>query len=354
MIRWVPLVVILVLVGLAFVGDQVRAYDMAQQVRCSYVLAEQKLHAADVILIGPSRVRRGLDPDFIEALLAENGYVASVDRLSLNLPQFSQFFPLLNRYLKNRGAPRIAYLQLGYNFKPERQDSWDLPINPPRNLAFGSLSDLLEVQNGAPLNDFGKVLPRQLHEKAQNLAAAWLTRVEMSIFSGLRYLPKRLTGQMPDCKGDLLRGTGQFKLPVNGMTVEEAEAKTYVAPDTELLKQWKDEAEDFLPLDPGAPWRRAETAQLTRLVDLLQTEDVEVVLLIMPKIGQRTVVEATRKKIESVFPGIDIYFPMDAYDGELEDQIATSFTDTHHVNTFGAIYLSKALAADLLERLSAK
>lgn len=351
--RWMPAGFIFFLAGLAMVGGYLRAYELSAQTRCNYVLAEQALPAADAILVGASRVLRGLDPDYIQALLAKAGAEASVDRLSLNFPSFPQNYPLLSRYLENRGAPQIAYLQLQYNFKPERQDTWDLPLNSQRNLAFGRLSELAEVQLNAPLNDTGTALPRKLHAQWQSLPAAWLTRLEMEIFSALRYVPKRLNGQMPDCTGEFLRANAN-SASVNGLTVEAAEDIAFALPDPANLKVWRNEAAEFLPLAPSADWRKGETAQLARLVDLLQGAGTKVVFLIMPSIEQRTVDPDTLAEINKVFPGIGIHFPMDAYDGKLAEQISVSFVDTHHANNFGAVYFSRALAADLQQRLAAR
>jgi hypothetical protein len=351
--KWVPGGLIFFLTGLAVLGGHLRAYELGAHPRCNYVLAEQALPATDVILVGASRVLRGLDPDYVQALLAEVGTEASVDRLSLNLPNIPQYYPLLSRYLENRGAPKIAYLQLLYNFKSGRQHTWDLPLNPPRNLAFGRLSELAEVQIGAPLNDTGTTLPRQLHASWQNLPAALLTKVEISIFSALRYVPKRLSGRIPNCTGEFLRANGN-SAAVNGLTIETAENIEFVQPDPADLIAWRSAAAKFLPLAPDADWRQGETAQLTKLVELLQGAGTEVVFLIMPTIGQHTIDPDTLAEINTVFPGIDIHFPMDAYDGELAEQVAVSFVDTHHANHFGAVYLSRALAADLVQRLAAR
>ncbi|MFT7135579.1 MAG: hypothetical protein ACI80I_001576 [Akkermansiaceae bacterium] len=70
-------------------------------------------------------------------------------------------------------------------------------------------------------------------------------------------------------------------------------------------------------------------------------------------VDQRTVDAETRADFAAIFPDIEIEFPMDAYDGELAEQISVSFVDTHHVNSFGAVHLSNALAVDLQQRLSA-
>ncbi|OED49408.1 hypothetical protein AB838_06960 [Rhodobacteraceae bacterium (ex Bugula neritina AB1)] len=353
MIKWVPAAVIALLAALALMGGHLRAYEVAHGPRCTYALAEQARPAADVVLIGASRVRRGLDPDYIEALLAEAGQDIHVDRLSLNLPNFPQYFPLLKRYVETRGAPRIAYLQLAYNFKPERQASWDLPVNTQRNLAFARMSELAQVQRGTPLNDQGTTLPRQLQAGFQSLPAAWLTRVEMRVFSALRYMPKRLRGHQPDCSETLMRNNGT-DVAISGTTLAAGEAMGFVPPDPAKLAAWQAEAADFLPLAPDAPWRQGETAQLRKLITLLEDAGTKVVFLIMPSITQRHVDADTLARLAAVFPGIEVHFPMGDYDGPLAEQISVSFVDTHHVNDFGAVYLSRALARDLAQRLEAQ
>ena len=350
MMRWIPVGLIVFLTVFAMLGMHFRAYEFSSSPRCNYVLAEEALPAADVIIVGASRVRRGIDPDFIEALLAKAGMPKSVDRLSLNLPNFPQYYPLLTRYVENRGAPQIAYLQLMYNFKPDRQNTWDLPLNPRRNLAFGRLIELAEVQRGAPLNDTGNVLPRYLHASWQGLPAAWLTKLEMNVFSGLRYLPLSLRGEMPPCEGAFLRANGS-NIGANDLTLDNVQKIDFIPPIPEALAKWRAEAGAFLPLAPNAPWRQGETAQLRRLIDLLQNAGTEVVFLIMPIVDQKLVDPETLKQIKSMFPGIEVHFPMDAYSGELAEQISISFVDTHHANTFGAAHFSRALATDLINRL---
>jgi hypothetical protein len=352
MMRWIPAGLIACLAGLAVLGEHLRAYEFSPSPRCNYVLAEQALPAADVIVVGASRVRRGIDPDYVEALLARSGIPTTVDRLSLNLPNFPQYYPLLNRYLEHRGAPQIAYLQLLYNFKPERQDTWDLPLNPQRNLAFGRLAEIAEVQRGAPLNDTGTVLPRQLHASWQGLPAAWLTKVEMNVFSALRYLPLRVRGEMPICEHAFLRANGSA-IGANGLTLDSALEAVFAAPDPEALAKWRVESGGFLPLAPDALWRQGETGQLRRLINLLQGAGTEVVFLIMPTVDQQSVDPETLTQINATFPGIEVHFPMDAYSDELADQISISFVDTHHANIFGAVHFSRALAADLSHRLAA-
>jgi hypothetical protein len=348
--RWVPAGLIFLLTGLAVAGGYLRAYELSPMTRCNYVLAEQALAATDVVLIGPSRVRRGLDPDYIEALLVEAGMEVTVDRLSLNNSGFPQIYPLLNRYLENRGPPKIAYLQLAYNQVPEKQATVNLPLNPLRNLAFAQFSELAEIQSETLLNDTGTILPRQLHALWQNLPAAWLTQVEISIFSGLRYIPKRLLGQMPECTGDFLRANGS-KQSAFGLDVKAGETIAFVPPDPTKLMLWRARVAEFLPLAPSAKWRQGETAQLRKLIDMLQAAGTEVVLLIMPAFEQRTISPKSIDEINQVFPSIGIHFPMSAYEGDLARKISKSFVDSRHANKFGAVYLSRALAADLQQRL---
>ncbi|MFT7135580.1 MAG: hypothetical protein ACI80I_001577 [Akkermansiaceae bacterium] len=257
--RWVPAGLIVFLTCLALIGQNLRAFEMPSATRCNYVLSELDVPAADVLLIGGSRVMRGLDPDFIETQLAEGGTDATVDRLSLTFARFSQFYPLLNSYVENRGAPNIAYLQLSYIFKPFRLELQDLPLNNLRNMAFGTMSDMAAVQQGAPYNDLGGVIPRRFHKRSRSLSASWLNKLELSIFSALRYVPKRIRGDMPECTGNFLRSNGN-RLAAMGLT--PADGETFALPDATDYAKWSSEAEGFLRLAPGEPWRQGETAQL--------------------------------------------------------------------------------------------
>jgi hypothetical protein len=353
MIKWVPAGLILALVALGLAGGHLRAFEVTSGARCTYALAEEAIPAADVLLVGASRVRRGLDPDYIQALMAEAGTNMSVDRLTLNLPNFPQYFPLISRYLETRGPPQITYLQLVYNFKPARQAAWDIPVNPQRNLAFGRLSELAAVQLDTPLNDTGAALPRKLQKGFQNLPVAWLTRAEMMVYSTLRYVPQRLLGKMPNCTEAIMRANGST-VAITGTTLDGANAIKFMPPDSGRLAAWQSEAAEFLPLAPDAPWRQGETAQLQKLVTLLEDAGTQVVFLIMPSITQLTVNADTLAQINTVFPGIDVHFPMAAFDDELAHQISVSFVDTHHVNEFGAVHLSQALAQDLQQRLDSQ
>lgn len=348
--RWAPAGLIVFLTVLAMVGGHLRAYELTANTRCNYVLAEQSLPSADVVIIGSSRVMHGLDPDYIQAVLAEDKTGASVERVALSWPNFAQFYPPLNRYIETRGAPKLVYLQLAYNYYADRQDTFDLPLNPQRNVAFGRLSELIAVQHGAPLNDTGTRLPRQLHKLWESMAAVWLTHIEMSVFSALRYVPKKLNKTMPACTGDFLRANGNDVSAI-GLTVAEAASVEFTSMNPTTLKTARDTVEAFLPMAPSAGWRRGETAQLTRLVALLQGAGTDVVFLIMPSIDQRAVDPDILAEIKTVFPSIDVFFPMDEYGGELAEQISTSFKDAIHSNDFGTVHLSRALAADLQQRL---
>lgn len=344
--KWVPLGLISVLAILAFAGVHVRAYEMSDKVRCAYGLAEQASPPADAVVIGASRVRRGIDTFYVEELLSEKAIDARVDRLSLNLPIFQQYYPLLKRYINERGAPRIAYLQLVYNFKSNRQKTWNLPLNPLQNVAFGRLSDLAEIQLGAPLNETGNWLPTRFHAQWQSLPAAWLNKAEVSIYSALRYFPRRVAGKFPACT-EAFQRTDSI-----GLTLESASSVAFEPLEKETLLAWRTEAASFLPLAPGAPWRRGETAQLRKLIRLLEDAGTHVVFLIMPSLEQREIDPNTMADIGSAFPGIEVFFPMNAYDGDLAQQISVSFSDTHHANLFGAVYFSRALADDLGQRIA--
>ena len=351
--RWLPAVFIAFLAAVAFLGAHLRAYEVSRDARCNYVIAERNHPAARALIVGDSRIGTGFDQNYISELLSDIGAKVPVEQMVMSRPLFSQNYPLLRRYLATRGAPDVTYLLLSYNLYPERQDTWNIPVNNIRNLAFGSYGDLARVQWQAPLNDTGQTLSKTLHAEWQSLPAAWLTKTEMAVFSAVRYLPKRLRNALPDCLADPDTATGNRRW-ASHLSEARAQDIAYAPPKAAALEKWRGIAADFLPLAPDAPWRQGDTAHLKQLVDLLDAAGSVVVFVHMTHVGQSAIDPADRAAIAALFPEIDILSPITEFDGALRAQLERSFSDPVHATDFAKVHFSRVLAQDLRERLFAE
>ncbi len=149
-LRFIPLVLILGFGALAWFGPKGNAFNGPQLVRCAYELAKLDAPPANVLFVGSSRFGRGFDHGYMrDRIRNEINKDIVIERIALTFPQITQFRPPLENYLKNRGAPDYVFLQVMYNFKPERQRRWDIPLNSVRNVSYASLDTLLDIRRNA-------------------------------------------------------------------------------------------------------------------------------------------------------------------------------------------------------------
>jgi hypothetical protein len=99
------------LAGLVWL-DRTRAGPVNAMERCNLLLARADAPAADVLLVGSSRLATAVDPVAIRTMLSrELGTAVTVDRLALGRNPLRAMHGLLAAYLENRGTPRLVVLE---------------------------------------------------------------------------------------------------------------------------------------------------------------------------------------------------------------------------------------------------
>jgi hypothetical protein len=340
----IPFLVVLILLVLNFFGAWTKTFPLPTPVGCVYKLAEFDAPAADVLLIGGSRVGQGIDPGYMQDRL-KNEFDKSIviERLQLNFPDVTQFIPLAERYLGERGAPKYAFIQLLYNFKAERHRTWDIPVNMPRNVAFEKISKVMDLRDSASLNDYGTALSRTYERGYRSDLEILLLKIELNVLSAIKFPSVVLKGEFARCKGDIMHRHQNPKAVYNTLSDE-------ISFSAETDKQIKARerntgiAAEFMPLDLLNRNRVFENTQMQRLVDMFEVSGTTVILMTMPALGSTHISESTLNDIETVFPRIEFVHPYSLFESEVGDQLAVSFVDTHHPNRFGALQYSRFYA----------
>lgn len=343
----IPVIVLVFLGALSVLGARQKPIDLPKHVLCAYQLADLERPAADIVFVGSSRIGRGIDPGYMMSRIASrSGKDISIERLALTRPNIPQFRPLLARYIAQRGAPRHVVLQLLYNFKPDRQRTWDLPVNNGRNLAFADLDELREIRASAKLNEYDTVLPRTLEAGYRSLPALVLQKVETNIFSALRWPAKQLTGTQI-CPDSALPRQSQKTWLYNNvsddMTFEDTPER-----EQRRIRDYKISG-NFLPMSPNHPFRQFETDQLRDLIEILEAAGSSVTLMILPALGDTELSQAERDEIAAAFPGYPLLHPYDLFKTGVGPNLGKSFADTHHATPYGALLYSRYFADALLE-----
>ena len=339
-----PIYLMLVLIGLAVLGGWSRTYALAPTVNCVYEMADSNAPAADVLFVGTSRTGRGIDPVYVQSRLADrHGVDATVERVALPASYPQQFRPFLQRYIEHRGAPKLVFFQLPYNFRSERHPEIDVPINTPRNLAHASLSELFSIRRDAQLNDYDEPLSRIFHRDYASIPVMLMNRLEMNIYAALKYPAHLMNGLTSECQGETLY-RHNHPLRLYG---DITDAVTFVPETPERmatrLEEQKETAQ-YMPFAIKGPMRRFENAQILATLDKLKRANSRIVLFYLPALGESRIPVGVEEDIASVFQNVNFAHPMALYQGPLADQLAVSFADTHHVDNFGALHISRYFA----------
>lgn len=336
-----PYVLIAALAAMAVFGSVVRTYALHANSGCVYRLAERDESPSNVLFIGTSRIGRGIDARYIEKrLVSEFGKIISVERISMFTPNAPQFRPVLKRYVDERGAPKLVFLQLLYNFKPERQREVDMPVNPSNNIAFASIAELADIQRNARLNDYDTVLPRWLEANYASLPVVIFTKLEMNIYAAMKFPGRWLSGRTTACRGESM-----FRHMSPGHLYDDIDDKVQFEPETAAQKDNRlanlEITADYLPFAPLSPKRQFENGQLQAMINFLESAGSEVVLIFLPALGETEIPAAVIDEIKTVFPNNRFEHPMSLYESEIGEKLAVSFLDTHHINRYGALLFSR-------------
>ncbi len=342
-----PFIALAAIGGLALFGQAKGVYrNVDDESVCAYAVADLESPAANILFVGASRVGRGLDPVYIEKRLRDRTERdITVERVVLNTPNIAQFRPLLARYIAKRGAPDHVVFPLLYNFKPERQQGWGLPVNNLRNVTFGTLGHLYEIQRDAELNDNDGALPAWFQAGYMSFPALILQKLEINVYAALRW--------------PILQGT-QSKLCAGRRKFTQGLRRVYDSVDDALVFEDSDDAqarrarnlskaEKFLPLAPNASWRRFETGQLLALIAELEAAGSQVILIAMPALGDTEITQEEISEIKATFPDNRFIHPYSLFETDLGPDLAKSFYDTHHATTYGALVYSRFFADALAE-----
>lgn len=339
-----PIFLIAALLGLAAFGAWTKTYALAPTINCVYEMAELDKKPADVLFIGTSRTGRGIDPVYVQQRLnQQRAEKVTVERVALPASYPQQFRPFLRRYLDHRGSPKVIFYQLPYNFRQERHGEIDMPITMPRNLAHGTLSDLFAIRRDARLNDYGMGLTRTVDRDYASAPVMVLRWLEMQIYAALKYPSHRYNGLTSACHGEALY-RHNHPLRLYGDIID---ARTFV-PETDArrakrLEEQKETA-NYMAFDVTGPLRRFENAQIKATIATLKGASSRVVMYYLPALGEDRMPDGVVQDLTQTFPDTPFEHPMALYQGPLAEQLAVSFADTHHVDQFGALHLSRYFA----------
>ncbi len=346
--RLAPFLVAGVLALLAYFGSSLRAYDVAPHVICSYALAEMDRPRPDVLLIGNSRTGAAIDPVYVtDKLRQKTGQTLAIERITLTGPLLPQFAIIMQEYARNRGIPRHVFLQLIYNRDPAEQHKVDAPLFGLRDIAYGNLSDMIAVQQGAQLNDRGTALPRQFERGYSSIPAVALTKISTNIYSSLRYYFRSPYRPIPRCEGEYVFQQSVV-WPYNQITDGQMD---FGARATEAQeREWTGLVSHYLPLDPNAPERQFENDQLHKLIAFLKSRGAKVHLVAYPQFSEK-LPQVHAEAIRREFSEADFVNGYEAFEAETGDRWADYFRDPNHLNHGGARIISRLVAARIADDL---
>lgn len=347
--RLAPLAVALVLAGLALLGARLQTYEIDYTNMCTDALAQLDEPAADVLFIGNSRMGASIDPVYIASEVSRAvGEPVDVERLTLTNNDLTPFRAFTGNYVRNRGFPRIVVLQLTYNREPGLQARLDMPVNPPRNLAFARMDDMQAIQDDVVFNDHGAQISRRFERGYRSRAAMELDRLTMNIYAALRYPAHRITGRPTDCNGEFVHRQADIWLHDNldGHRL----AEPYRAPDAESLVEWRDIVADYLPIAPDDPMRRFENDQIAQLIAMLRAGGAQVYLTVLPSLEEGPLSDADRASLARRFPDAPLIALRPLYASDGDAGLGLAYRDEDHVNLRGAAAISHFFAAKVAER----
>lgn len=346
--RLTPFIVAGVLALLAVLGSNLRAYDVAPHVICSYALAEMDRPRPDVLLIGNSRTGAAIDPVYVTGKVHEQtGRQIAIERVTLTGPLLPQFSLIMQEYARNRGIPEHVFLQLIYNRDPAEQRKVDAPLFGLRDIAYGNLADMVAIQKAATLNEHGAVLPRQFEQGYSSIPAVALTKVTTNIYSSLRYYFRSPYRPIPHCVGDYVFQQSVV-WPYGQLSDGQMDFGTQ--PSAAQAREWQGVVADYLPLDPTSPERRFENDQLHKLIAFLRGRGAKVYLVAYPQFAE-TLSDANRQAIEREFPEATLLDGYRPFENEVGKDYAAYFRDPNHLNHGGARVISRLVAERIAQDL---
>lgn len=335
MARYIPLVIIAALLGLAAFGAHVKTYPAEQSTYCAFDFARLKEPPADILVMGTSRSGRGIDPVYVEKQIKEmTGKDIAVQRLSLAEADIAGMHLLSLEYLRSHGAPKTLVLQVAYNVKPAFQSKIGNPVHAPRSIMLANTEDLAEVQRAEGV-DYS-------HKGARMTPAVLMDKLATDINAALKYPSLLLNGTAPGC-GDAMRRQSS-----NWLYGDLPGAPAGIDPrDHGTPEDWNEEALAFLPLDPTAEFRAFEERQLKALVTLYQSHGTKVLFTLYPTFRQPIEgVDGLAKR----YPDIEFVDLITPFNKAVRGKEAEYFVDPNHVNPIGALILSEELARQMSSR----
>jgi len=172
-----------------------------------------------------------------------------------------------------------------------------------------------------------------------------LQKLETYIYAALRYPGQKLLGNLEMCKGKKLFNQNHrkwlFESIDDSVTFEQTEKQK-----KEFEKYLKN-VEGFLSFDASKPYRAFENAQLHALINKLESAGSTVFLMVMPALGQKSISDAELAGIKSAFPDNPLLHPYSLYQTEIGENLAVSFSDTHHATHYGALQFSRYYASEI-------
>ena len=343
----IPIGILAAMGALAFAGAQARTYELPPHVECNYRLARSGDAPADILFIGNSRSGAAIDPKFVSDRLSEQvGRAVRAERIALTRPYLPQFQLISREYAEHRGYPDIVVLQLLYNRNPKKQDRVDRPIHELRNIAYGDLQDLYDIQADARPNR--SWLSARLDKGWRPMPAVALDKFSTNIYAALRYPARAIRDGIPDC--DSREGKRQSaKWLYDDLDI--AASQPPKAPSEDEARKWRKRTSRYLGTDAQATFRGFENDQIDRLIAMWRGGGSRVRLVIYPHVYE-TLSASERAAIATRFPEAELVDGVNALAAGMAAPYPAYYRDPNHVNSDGALVISTFVAAELARDLS--
>lgn len=329
--------------------------------RCNLLLSQAGEPAADVLIVGSSRIGVALDPVAMEHILsAELGRRVRVDRLSLGRNPLRTMSGLLENYLEARGSPAVVALEimLMTERSVNRLAQRGLALAPED---YNYLRDVNLLRFEQLLSQPSVAMP---FTRSESVLSLWSQRLRgVALRSGaLIYQALRDPNQeweLSACARDDWRreaewpsdfsfSYGEFE-PDTGLAdlVQALEIDVARQAEARALKDWQFNSPGGIayPYDLGADYRRGEVNVLVSMIERILDRDAEIVVLPLPLYGyvldRAELLDFVMARFERHVHLFDLY-------GEISANFGPLWYDDAHVERSPVGALTTALMAQRL------
>ncbi len=343
--RLIAPAVLVAILAVASIGVSYRIYSAHVVWRCTALRMIKDAPAADVVIVGSSRISSAIDPIFLETLLSDrNGRQIDVERMSATGAELGYWIGLADAYVRNRGYPKIVLIEWSHRV-PSGHES-------ERSTLFTTAARSLELQ--AKQSDLDEKNPTSWLEKTFSFERLrWPTIVLQQAaagFYGVVNISHRLRAEQPFfCTSEDEWTTWPY---------DDVDADDLLDSATELPseKKWrqirKDRAErdDALTrVDVTARRRQASNLLMSELMTTLNNSSTKFYLVVVPHFEDDWTPDQSAALVK-VFPEAEVIdlvnFIATAEDGRLN----LAWRNVSHLNFTAAAFVTQHIA-DILPDL---